>query len=152
MLVSWVGWPLLLLPRAGLADPRAPTGTKELTVCCLVDLRLGPEGVLKLSDEWLRYWFHPDICPTPQPEDWPGSGVCRRARQQECVQVWTGYLREKDWVWLCIRHLHSLLDHRRCYFEEPNPLECGMCLHVPWPRQEWLCQHRLLSRAWALDP
>lgn len=46
---------LLLLSRAGLADPRAPTAMKELTACCLVDLMLGPEGVLKLSDEGLRY-------------------------------------------------------------------------------------------------
>lgn len=42
------------ISRVGLADLRTPTGTEELTACCLRDL--GPEGVLKSSDEKLCYY------------------------------------------------------------------------------------------------
>lgn len=49
-----MGWLFLLLSQTGLADPRTPTGTEELPACCFRDL--GPEGVLKSSDEKLHYY------------------------------------------------------------------------------------------------
>lgn len=43
------------LSQADLADPRAPAVTTADSVCCLLDSMLGPEGVLKLSNERLYY-------------------------------------------------------------------------------------------------
>lgn len=70
--------------------------------------------------------FLSDFCPTSQPEDWPGGSVCCRTRQQECIQVWAGYLWKKDWVRFCLWYLYSVLDNWRCHSGKSNPVECGM--------------------------